>query len=107
MARSDKGLTSRLLASSLAVFYAKSDGWEHGWGRCVTIEGKAEQLKQLARAGKTKGYVLYDEIDELLPNDYEGGPELDDILSELAGNGVEVLQDPRAERDKEFNEDEF
>ncbi len=72
----------------------------------MTIEGKAERLKQLVRAGKTKGYVLYDEIDELLPNDYEGGTELDDILSELAGDGVEVLQEARAERDKEFNEDE-
>ncbi len=77
-----------------------------GGGCRVTIEGKAERLKQLVRAGKTKGYVLYDEIDELLPNDYEGGTELDDILSELAGDGVEVLQEARAERDKEFNEDE-
>ena len=77
-----------------------------GGGCRVTIEGKAERLKQLVRAGKTKGYVLYDEIDELLPNDYEGGTELDDILSELAGEGVEVLQEARAERDKEFNEDE-
>ncbi len=77
-----------------------------GGGCRVTIEGKAERLKQLVRAGKTKGYVLYDEIDELLPNDYEGGTELDDILSELAGDGVEVLQEARAERDKEFTEDE-
>jgi RNA polymerase primary sigma factor len=72
----------------------------------VTIEGKAEQLRQLARTGKTRGYVLYDEIDELLPTGYEGGPELDDILSELAGNGVEVLEEPRAERDKGFSEHE-
>jgi RNA polymerase primary sigma factor len=72
----------------------------------VTIEDKTEQLKQLVRAGKTKGYVLYDEIDELLPTGYEGGPELDDILSEFTGNGVEVLEEPRAERGKEVNEDE-
>jgi RNA polymerase primary sigma factor len=72
-------------------------------GCCVTIEDKAEQLKQLVVTGKTKGYVLYDEIDELLPKGYEGGPELDDILSELAGNGIEVLEEPRAERDKELN----
>jgi RNA polymerase primary sigma factor len=72
----------------------------------MTIEDKAEQLKQLVRTGKTKGYVLYDEIDELLPKGYEAGPELDDILSELAGNGIEVLEEPRAERDKEFDEDD-
>jgi hypothetical protein len=50
--------------------------------------------------------VLYAEIDKLLPNGYEGGPELDDILSELAANNVEVLQEPRGERDQEFNKDE-
>jgi RNA polymerase primary sigma factor len=75
-------------------------------GCCVTIEDKSEQLKQLVRTGKTKGYVLYDEIDELLPAGYQGGPELDDIFSELAGNGVEILQEPRAGRDKEFNTEE-
>jgi len=72
----------------------------------VTIEDKAEQLRQLVRTGKTKGYVLYDEIDKLLPIGYEGGPELDDILSELAKNGIEVLEDPRTERDREFNKDD-
>ena len=72
----------------------------------MTIEDKAEQLRQLVRTGKTKGYVLYDEIDELLPTGYEGGPELDDILSELARNGIEVLEEPRTERDREFNKDD-
>ena len=72
----------------------------------MTIEDKAEQLRQLVRTGKTKGYVLYDEIDKLLPIGYEGGPELDDILSELAKNGIEVLEDPRTERDREFNKDD-
>jgi RNA polymerase primary sigma factor len=63
-------------------------------------------INQLVRAGKTKGYVLYDEIDQLLPTGYDGGPELDDILSELALNGIEVLEQPRAARGREVNEDE-
>lgn len=70
----------------------------------MAIEDQTEQLKRLVRSGKAKGFVLYDEIDRLLPTGYEGGPELDDILSELAKNGVEVLEEPTAERDKEFNE---
>jgi len=70
----------------------------------LTTDDKAEQLKQLVRTGKTKGYVLYDEIDELLPTVYEGGPELDDILSELARNGIEVLEEPRIEHDTELND---
>jgi RNA polymerase primary sigma factor len=71
----------------------------------MAFDDKAEQLKQLLRNGKTKGYVLYDEIDELLPAGYEGGPELDDILSELAGNGSEVLEEPRADAGKDYKED--
>jgi len=72
----------------------------------VAIDDKTEQLKHLVRNGKKKGYVLYDEIDELLPAGYEGGLELDDILSELASNGIEVLEEPRAERDKAFSGDD-
>jgi DNA-directed RNA polymerase sigma subunit (sigma70/sigma32) len=70
------------------------------------IDDKIELLNQLVCVGKTKGYVLYDEIDALLPRAYDGGPELDDILSELAVNGIEVREEPRAKRGKEVNEDE-
>jgi len=71
----------------------------------MTIEDRAEQLKRLVRTGETKGYVLYDEIDELLPKGCDGGAELDHILSELARSGIEVLEEPKAERDKELNGD--
>jgi RNA polymerase primary sigma factor len=74
----------------------------------MTIDDKTEPLKELVRLGKAKGYVIYDEIDTLLPRDYEGGPELDNILSELASNGIEVIEEPSAERDQRLNEgDEF
>jgi RNA polymerase primary sigma factor len=65
---------------------------------------KSEQLKQLVTMGKTRGFVLYDEIDELLPPGYEGGAKLDTIFSELARNGVEVLEEAVG-REKDFIED--
>jgi RNA polymerase primary sigma factor len=65
------------------------------------IDDKAQQLGQLVTSGKTKGYVLYDEIDELVPagGRRKGGPVLDEILSQLATNGIEVLEEPRAEQE--------
>ena|SRR5271166_2713618 len=75
-------------------------------GCYVTSGNRAEQLKHLVRTGRTKGYVLYDEIDKLLPTGYEGGPELDDILSELARNGIELLEEASYGRDKKFSEDD-
>src|SRR5437764_7005708 len=52
--------------------------------------------------GKEKGYVLYDEVNELLTEDYPGGRELDDLLTELDTAGVEILEEPKIEFDKKI-----
>src|SRR5579872_1008255 len=56
--------------------------------------------------GKEKGYVLYDEVNELLTEEYPGGRELDDLLTELDTAGVEILEEPKLEFDKKLEEGE-
>jgi RNA polymerase primary sigma factor len=70
----------------------------------VGIDDKYERLKQLMDAGKVKGYVLYDEVSELLPDDLSSGPELDDILVNLDGAGVEILEEPKLGKIEETEE---
>jgi RNA polymerase primary sigma factor len=72
----------------------------------VAIEEKFGRLKQLMDTGKEKGYVLYDEVNELLTEDYSGGRELDDLLSELDTAGVEILEEPKIEFDKKLEDGE-
>src|ERR1700674_3466930 len=57
-------------------------------------------------SGKEKGYVLYDEVNELLTEEFPGGRELDDLLSELDTAGVEILEEPKLEFDKKLEEGE-
>jgi RNA polymerase primary sigma factor len=64
----------------------------------VAIDEKIGRFKQLMDTGKSKGYVLYDEVNELLPEDYSGGRQLDDLLTELDGAGVEILEEPKLEK---------
>ena len=45
--------------------------------------------------GKEKGYVLYDEVNEVLPGDLSAGGELDDILAGLDTAGIEILEEPK------------
>jgi RNA polymerase primary sigma factor len=45
--------------------------------------------------GKEKGYVLYDEVSEVLPSDINGGAELDDVLAGLDVAGIEILEEPK------------
>src|ERR1700690_3375261 len=56
--------------------------------------------------GKEKGYVLYDEVNELLTEDYAGPRQLDDLLTELDGAGVEILEEPKLEFEKKIEEGE-
>ncbi len=67
----------------------------------MAIEDKYDRLKQLMDAGKEKGYVLYDEVSELLPDDISSGPELDELLVNLDGAGVEILEEPKLEKIEE------
>jgi RNA polymerase primary sigma factor len=64
----------------------------------VAFDDKYDRLKQLMDAGKEKGYVLYDEVSELLPDDLSSGPELDEILVNLDGAGVEILEEPKLDK---------
>jgi len=63
----------------------------------VPPDRKAERLEQLLRTGRTRGYVLYEEIDKILAPGRDGLAELDSILSELTMNHIEVIDEPRTE----------
>jgi RNA polymerase primary sigma factor len=72
----------------------------------VASEEKFGRLKQLVDSGKEKGYVLYEEVNELLPDDLTAAPELDDILADFDSAGVEILEEPKIEFDKKIEEGE-
>ena len=57
--------------------------------------------------GKEKGFVLYDEMSDLL-TDFPSGREFEDLLSDLDGAGVEILEEPKIDFEKKGEEvDEF
>ena len=66
-------------------------------GGRVPPDRKAERLELLLRTGRTRGYVLYEEIDKILAPGRDGLAELDTILSELTINHIEVIDEPRTE----------
>jgi RNA polymerase primary sigma factor len=71
----------------------------------VAGEDRYNRLHDLIERGKEKGYVLYDDVSELLPEDINSGPELDDLLAGLDAAGVDLLEEPKAEEKKEESED--
>lgn len=60
-------------------------------------EKARENLEQLLRTGSARGYVLYDEIDNVLPPGREGIAELDIILWKLTNHAIDIVDEPRTE----------
>jgi len=60
----------------------------------ASVEEKYPEVKQLIVVGKEKGFLLYDEIYETLPEDVTALPEeLDEIYIRLSDLGIEVVED--------------
>src|SRR5216684_1822458 len=60
-------------------------------GDHLSIEEKYDEVRQLINIGKEKGYLLYDEVNELLPADITSPDELDELLSIFGSAGIEVI----------------
>ncbi|MEX2271681.1 MAG: RNA polymerase sigma factor RpoD [Vicinamibacterales bacterium] len=57
----------------------------------LSIEERYDEVRQLITIGKEKGYLLYDEVNELLPADITSSDELDDLFSTFGNAGIEVV----------------
>jgi RNA polymerase primary sigma factor len=57
----------------------------------LSIEEKYDEVRQLITIGKEKGYLLYDEVNELLPSEITSSEELDDLFNTFGSAGIEVL----------------
>ena len=57
----------------------------------MSIEDKYNEVRQLVNIGKEKGYLLYDEVNELLPSEITSSEELDDLFNTFGSAGIEVL----------------
>ncbi len=68
----------------------------------MSIEEKYDEIRQLIAVGKEKGYLLYDEINELLPSDITSGEELDDLFSTFGSAGIEVVDSEKTYRDEKM-----
>jgi RNA polymerase primary sigma factor len=68
------------------------------------VEEKYSSVKQLIELGKEKGYLLYDEIYEMLPEEVVSLPdELDEIYLRFSDLGVDVIDRP----ERYQNRDDF
>jgi RNA polymerase primary sigma factor len=82
-------MTTRLRAANLE----QEGNFDEGVGE-LSVEEKYAEVKQLIVLGKEKGYLLYDEIYEVLPEEITSLPEeLDEIYIRFNDLGIDVVED--------------
>ncbi|HXQ26396.1 MAG TPA: RNA polymerase sigma factor RpoD [Candidatus Acidoferrales bacterium] len=59
----------------------------------LALEEKYDQVRQLIAMGKERGYLLYDEVNDILPAEVHSSEEIDDLLSTFERNGIDVYED--------------
>jgi len=50
----------------------------------------------LIDVGKEKGYLTYDEVNDLIPHDVHSPEDLDDLMTTIGTQGIDVLEGPKS-----------
>jgi RNA polymerase primary sigma factor len=63
----------------------------------LSIEDKFDEVRQLILVGKEKGYLLYDEVSDLLPADLTASPEdLEELFAAFGAAGIDLVDSDKA-----------
>jgi RNA polymerase primary sigma factor len=75
----------------------------------LALDDKYDDIKKLIDAGKEKGYLTYDQVNDLIPHDVHSPEDLDDLLTTIGTQGIDVLEGPKmpsSALDKKFEDEE-
>jgi RNA polymerase primary sigma factor len=71
----------------------------------LSIEEKYDEVRQLITMGKEKGYLLVEEVNDMLPSEISSADELDDIFSMFGSMGIEVVDSEQKFREPKDGEE--
>jgi RNA polymerase primary sigma factor len=74
----------------------------------LALDDKYDDIKKLIDTGKEKGYLTYDQVNDLIPHDVHSPEDLDDLLTTIGTQGIDVLEGPKlpsSALDKKFEEE--
>ena len=73
----------------------------------LAIEEKFEhEIDGLIEVGKEKGYLTYGDVNDMLPEEISSADDLDDLITTIGTQGIDLLDGPKFGADKEFEAEE-
>jgi RNA polymerase primary sigma factor len=73
----------------------------------LAIEDKFDDdIQNLIETGKEKGYLTYGDVNEMLPEEIGTADDLDDLITTIGTQGIDLLDGPKFPGDKDFELEE-
>ncbi len=73
----------------------------------LAIDDKFEdEISNLIDAGKEKGYLTYTDVNDMLPEEMHNADDLDDLITTIGTQGIDLLDGPKFGGDKDFDHEE-
>ena len=73
-------------------------------GGSPLVDAGAEAVKKMVAAAKERGYVTYDEVNKVLPQDQLSSEQIEDIMAMISEMGINVIENEEAEEVAESDE---
>jgi RNA polymerase primary sigma factor len=73
----------------------------------LAIDDKFEHdIDNIIEVGKEKGYLTYGDVNDMLPEEIGSGDDLDDLITTIGTQGIDLLDAPKFPGDKDFELEE-
>lgn len=73
----------------------------------MAIDDKFEhEIEGLIEVGKEKGYLTYGDVNDMLPEEIGSADDLDDLITTIGTQGIDLLDSPKFAGDKDFELEE-
>jgi RNA polymerase primary sigma factor len=73
----------------------------------LAINDKFEdEIQGLIDVGKEKGYLTYGDVNDMMPDEMSSAEDMDDLLTTIGSQGIDLLDQPKFPGEKEFELEE-
>ena len=71
-------------------------------GTQLSLEEKYDEVRQLIEIGKEKGFLFYDEVNEILPHDITSSDQLDELFTAFGNAEIEIIDSEQKYRERKL-----
>jgi RNA polymerase primary sigma factor len=72
----------------------------------ATNEKFEDDIQNLIEVGKEKGYLSYGDVNDMMPEEMNSADDMDDLLTTIGNQGIDLLDGPKFGADKDFELEE-